>query len=270
MTDIRKDSVTFLDVDDGDSGQRLDNFLVRILKGVPKSHIYRILRSGEVRVNKGRIDASYRIQAGDQIRIPPIRLAERPVNDVPPGSFPVVYEDNALLVIDKPAGVAVHGGSGVSFGVIEQLRKAHPDWKYLELVHRLDRETSGLLMLAKKRSALVKLHDMMRANVPDKRYLALGWARGTRATKASSCLCSSSIPPMASVASRWPRATMASLPTPISAWWNALPTSPWWKPICAPAARIRSACTCRPAAARLPVTKNTAILPLIKNWPSAA
>lgn len=174
MTDIRKDSVTFLDVDEGDSGQRLDNFLVRILKGVPKSHIYRILRSGEVRVNKGRIDASYRIQAGDQVRIPPIRLAERPVNDVPPGSFPVVYEDTALLVIDKPAGVAVHGGSGVSFGVIEQLRKAHPDWKYLELVHRLDRETSGLLMLAKKRSALVKLHDMMRANVPDKRYLALG------------------------------------------------------------------------------------------------
>ncbi|RQO78380.1 RNA pseudouridine synthase [Aquitalea sp. FJL05] len=174
MTDIRKDSVTFLDVDDGDSGQRLDNFLVRILKGVPKSHIYRILRSGEVRVNKRRIDASYRIQAGDQIRIPPIRVAERPVNDVPPGSFPVVYEDTALLVIDKPAGVAVHGGSGVSFGVIEQLRKAHPDWKYLELVHRLDRETSGLLMLAKKRSALVKLHDMMRANVPDKRYLALG------------------------------------------------------------------------------------------------
>ncbi|WP_159878453.1 RluA family pseudouridine synthase [Aquitalea denitrificans] len=174
MTDIRKDSVTFLDVDEGDSGQRLDNFLVRILKGVPKSHIYRILRSGEVRVNKGRSDASYRIQAGDTIRIPPIRVAERPVNDVPPGSFPVAYEDNALLVIDKPAGVAVHGGSGVSFGVIEQLRKAHPDWKYLELVHRLDRETSGLLMLAKKRSALVKLHDMMRANVPDKRYLALG------------------------------------------------------------------------------------------------
>lgn len=186
MTDIRKDSVTFLDVDEGDSGQRLDNFLVRILKGVPKSHIYRILRSGEVRVNKGRSDASYRIQAGDSIRIPPIRLAERPVNDVPPGSFPVVYEDNALLVIDKPAGVAVHGGSGVSFGVIEQLRKAHPDWKYLELVHRLDRETSGLLMLAKKRSALVKLHDMMRANVPDKRYLALGigqWDPSKKAVK---------------------------------------------------------------------------------------
>ncbi|NWK76598.1 RluA family pseudouridine synthase [Aquitalea sp. LB_tupeE] len=186
MTDIRKDSVTFLDVDEGDSGQRLDNFLVRILKGVPKSHIYRILRSGEVRVNKGRSDASYRIQAGDIIRIPPIRLAERPVNDVPPGSFPVVYEDNALLVIDKPAGVAVHGGSGVSFGVIEQLRKAHPDWKYLELVHRLDRETSGLLMLAKKRSALVKLHDMMRANVPDKRYLALGigqWDSSKKAVK---------------------------------------------------------------------------------------
>jgi 23S rRNA pseudouridine955/2504/2580 synthase len=173
MTDIRKDSVTFLEVTAEDAGQRLDNYLQRLLKGVPKSHIYRILRSGEVRVNKGRVDASYRVADGDTLRIPPIRIAERPEKVVPAATFPVIYEDDALLVINKPAGVAVHGGSGVSFGVIEQLRRAHPEWRYLELVHRLDRETSGLLMLAKKRSALTKLHDMMRDNVPDKRYLAL-------------------------------------------------------------------------------------------------
>jgi 23S rRNA pseudouridine955/2504/2580 synthase len=189
MTDIRKDSVTFYTVTEDDAGQRIDNFLVRQLKGVPKSHIYRILRSGEVRLNKGRVDASARIGAGDVIRIPPVRTATRSetaARAVPPATFPVVYEDDALLVIDKPAGTAVHGGSGVSFGVIEQLRKAHPEWRYLELVHRLDRETSGLLMLAKKRSALVKLHQMMRDNVPDKRYLALGlghWAGDVRHVK---------------------------------------------------------------------------------------
>ncbi|MDF0605360.1 23S rRNA pseudouridine(955/2504/2580) synthase RluC [Neisseriaceae bacterium TC5R-5] len=173
MTDIRKNSVTLLQIDEADAGQRIDNYLVRLLKGVPKSHIYRILRSGEVRVNKGRIDASYRIQAADELRIPPIRLAERADKQVTPGTFPIVYEDNALLVIDKPSGVAVHGGSGIAFGVIEQLRQAHPEWRYLELAHRLDRDTSGLLILAKKRSALLKLHDMLRDNVPDKRYLAL-------------------------------------------------------------------------------------------------
>ncbi|GGY22997.1 RluA family pseudouridine synthase [Paludibacterium paludis] len=174
MTDIRKDSVTFHTVDDGSAGQRIDNYLTRLLKGVPKSHVYRILRSGEVRVNKGRIDASYRVREGDEIRLPPVRVARRDGPDAPPGQFPVVYEDPFMLVIDKPAGVAVHGGSGISFGVIEQLRQAHPEYRFLELVHRLDRETSGLLMLAKKRSTLLKLHDMMRDNVPDKRYIALG------------------------------------------------------------------------------------------------
>ncbi|HJU49897.1 MAG TPA: pseudouridine synthase, partial [Pseudogulbenkiania sp.] len=164
MTDIRKDSVTFYTVGEAESGQRIDNFLVRLLKGVPKSHIYRILRSGEVRVNKGRIDAAYRLQADDEIRLPPVRVAERQENDAPATTFPVIYEDNALLVINKPAGIAVHGGSGISFGVIEQLRKAYPEYRFLELVHRLDRETSGLLMLAKKRSALLKLHDMMRSS----------------------------------------------------------------------------------------------------------
>lgn len=186
MSDIRKDSVSFHLVEAEEAGQRIDNYLVRLLKGVPKSHIYRILRSGEVRINKGRADASRRVAAGDAIRIPPIRIAERGESTVPGATFPVVFEDEVLLVIDKPAGVAVHGGSGVSFGVIEQLRRGHPEYRYLELVHRLDRETSGLLMLAKKRSALVKLHAMMRENVPDKRYLALGigqWDKDCRHVK---------------------------------------------------------------------------------------
>ncbi|MCW3479244.1 23S rRNA pseudouridine(955/2504/2580) synthase RluC [Neisseriaceae bacterium JH1-16] len=174
MTDYRKDSVTYHTVTDDEAGQRIDNFLMRLLKGVPKSHLYRILRSGEVRVNKGRIDATYRLATGDQLRLPPVRVAERTEKAVPAGHFPIVYEDDVLLVINKPAGVAVHGGSGVSFGVIEQLRRARPEARYLELVHRLDRETSGLLMVAKKRSALVKLHEMIRNDVPQKRYFALG------------------------------------------------------------------------------------------------
>ena len=176
MSALSKDSVSYLTVDTEDAGQRIDNWLIRKLKGVPKSHIYRIVRSGEVRVNKGRVATDYRTQANDVIRIPPVRVAEHHENarPVPAAVFPMVYEDDALLVINKPAGVAVHGGSGVSFGVIEQLRAAHPDARFLELVHRLDRETSGLLMLAKKRSALVKLHEMLRNTHPDKRYLALG------------------------------------------------------------------------------------------------
>ena len=145
---------------------------MRVCKGVPKSHIYRILRSGEVRVNKGRIDQLYRLEAGDVVRIPPVRVAERSSPQAAPGAeFKIVFEDTHLLVIDKPAGVAVHGGSGVSYGVIEQLRAARPEAKFLELVHRLDRETSGLLLLAKKRSALTNLHEQMRDGLTDKRYL---------------------------------------------------------------------------------------------------
>lgn len=174
MNDLRKDSVGWLEVDEDSAGQRIDNFLLRIAKGVPKSHIYRILRSGEVRVNKGRVGADYRLQTGDRLRVPPIRTAERPAQAaVPAREFEVSYEDEALIVIDKPAGVAVHGGSGVSFGVIEQLRRARPQAKFLELAHRLDRETSGLLLVAKKRSALVKLHDQFRDGGIGKRYLAL-------------------------------------------------------------------------------------------------
>lgn len=153
--------------------QRIDNFLLRLCKGVPKSHIYRVLRSGEVRVNKGRIDQTYRLKEGDVVRIPPIRVAEKITQSVPGAEFKILLEDTHLLVIDKPAGVAVHGGSGVSYGVIEQLRASRPDAKFLELVHRLDRETSGILLLAKKRSALTNLHEQIREGELDKRYLTL-------------------------------------------------------------------------------------------------
>lgn len=167
-----------LTVDEASDGQRIDNFLAKTLKGVPKSHIYRILRSGEVRVNKGRIDASYKLVLHDVVRVPPIRIAnsEKEVTNAPATSVlqsTVIFEDDAMLVIDKPAGFAVHGGSGVSRGVIEQLRLERPKAKFLELVHRLDRETSGVLMLAKKRTALVALHEMIRSNQTDKRYLML-------------------------------------------------------------------------------------------------
>lgn len=167
-----------LTVDEASDGQRIDNFLAKTLKGVPKSHIYRILRSGEVRVNKGRIDASYKLVLHDVVRVPPIRIAnsEKEVTNAPATSVlqsTVIFEDDAMLVIDKPAGFAVHGGSGVSRGVIEQLRLERPKAKFLELVHRLDRETSGVLMLAKKRTALVSLHEMIRNNQTDKRYLML-------------------------------------------------------------------------------------------------
>jgi 23S rRNA pseudouridine955/2504/2580 synthase len=172
---VASDQVSFVEIDDGAAGQRIDNFLLRVCKGVPKSHIYRILRSGEVRVNKGRVDAQYRLELGDLVRVPPIRIAEKTAPEsapVPAAHFNILFEDEAMLVIDKPAGVAVHGGSGVAFGVIEQLREARPQAKFLELVHRLDRETSGVLMLAKKRAALVGLHEQMRDNKTDKRYYA--------------------------------------------------------------------------------------------------
>jgi 23S rRNA pseudouridine955/2504/2580 synthase len=162
-------------VDEASVGQRIDNFLLRICKGVPKSHVYRILRSGEVRVNGGRVAPTYKLAAGDDVRIPPLRtaIAEAPAV-VPVGQpLPVAYEDEALLVVDKPAGLAVHGGSGVSFGVIEQLRRQRPEARFLELAHRLDRETSGLLIMAKRRSALTVLHDMMREGRVEKRYVTL-------------------------------------------------------------------------------------------------
>ncbi len=180
--------VKSLEVDEESAGQRLDNFLMRHLKGVPKTHVYRIIRSGEVRVNKGRASADTRIQTGDVVRLPPVRMSERVAEKAqamaegaasvgtkggPAREFPILFEDEAMLAIDKPAGVAVHGGSGVSFGVIEQLRMARPEAKFLELVHRLDRETSGVLLLAKKRSALKALQDQFRERETGKTYLAL-------------------------------------------------------------------------------------------------
>jgi 23S rRNA pseudouridine955/2504/2580 synthase len=168
--------VRHLRVDEGSAGQRLDNFLLRELKGAPKTLVYRIIRSGEVRVNKGRAQADTRLEIGDDVRLPPLRLAEREASDataVPPREFPLLYEDEHLLAIDKPAGVAVHGGSGVSFGVIEQLRRARPEARFLELVHRIDRETSGILLVAKKRSALTALQDQFRQRETGKTYAAL-------------------------------------------------------------------------------------------------
>ena len=177
MNDLSKDAVNRLAVGEAGAGQRVDNFLVRLLKGVPKSHIYRIVRSGEVRVNRKRVQPDTRLAAGDELRIPPIRTAEpdalrkaalpRPVDP------PILYEDDLLIAVDKPSGLAVHGGSGVAYGLIEQLRAARPQAKFLELVHRLDRDTSGVLLVAKKRGALVALHAALREGRVDKRYLVL-------------------------------------------------------------------------------------------------
>jgi len=161
-------------VDEGSEGQRLDNFLLRVLKGVPKTHVYRVIRSGEVRINKGRAAADTRLALGDEVRVPPVRMAEPKAEaSVPAREFAVLFEDEYLLAIDKPAGVAVHGGSGVSFGVIEQLRRARPAAKFLELVHRIDKETSGVLLLAKKRSALTNVQDQFRERGTVKIYAAL-------------------------------------------------------------------------------------------------
>ena len=178
-TPSQTSGVQMLEVSPELAGQRIDNFLRTQLKGVPKTLIYRILRKGEVRVNKGRIKPEYKLQAGDVVRAPPLRLAERD-EPVPLAQglldrleAAIVYEDKALIVLNKPAGIAVHGGSGLSFGVIEALRQLRPDAKELELVHRLDRDTSGLLMIAKKRSMLRHLHDALRGDGVDKRYMAL-------------------------------------------------------------------------------------------------
>jgi len=178
MKDLSKDAVNRVVVGEDGDGQRIDNFLQKLLKGVPKSHIYRILRSGEVRLNRGRVGPDARLAPGDELRIPPIRTAtsetRRPMAlprtlTIPP----VLYEDDALIALDKPAGLAVHGGSGIAFGVIERLRNARPDAPFLELVHRLDRDTSGVLLIAKKRAALTALHAQLRDGQVDKRYFVL-------------------------------------------------------------------------------------------------
>ena len=169
-------SVHYVRIDESSAGQRLDNFLIKLLKGVPKSHVHRVIRCGEVRVNQGRAAADTRLALGDKIRVPPVRVAATgdPLA-VPPRGFDILFEDEHLIAIDKPAGVAVHGGSGVSYGVIEQLRRARPDERFLELVHRLDKETSGVLLVARKRASLIRLQDQfrLRDRCVSKTYLAL-------------------------------------------------------------------------------------------------
>lgn len=181
-------SVRLATVDTEESGQRIDNYLMRVLKGVPRSHIYRILRKGEVRVNKGRVRPQYKLAAGDLVRIPPVRVSDKPVVS---GRHPglrdidqqILFENKRLIVMNKPSGMAVHGGSGISQGVIEALRAEWPNAPYLELVHRLDRETSGCLMIARRRSALRDLHEQLREGRVRKTYLALvrgKWQGGRR------------------------------------------------------------------------------------------
>lgn len=171
--------VKFLTIDPANEGQRVDNYLITKLKGVPKSRIYRILRKGEVRVNKGRVKPEYRLKGGDVVRIPPIRMSEKG-DTVPPSAAilehlneRIIYEDKGVLVLNKASGMAVHGGSGVNYGVIEALRRLRPEAPFLELVHRLDRDTSGCLLIAKRRSVLRFLHEQLREGSMDKEYLAL-------------------------------------------------------------------------------------------------
>jgi 23S rRNA pseudouridine955/2504/2580 synthase len=180
ITDSPKSSIKFLIIDDNQHGQRIDNFLITRLKGLPKSHLYRVLRKGEVRVNKKRIKPEYRLQAGDVVRVPPLRLSTQTNAPAKPSqnaqqllTTRILYEDKNLLIINKPAGMAVHGGSGVSLGVIEILRAMRPQEKFLELVHRLDRGTSGCLILAKKASTLKELHELLRNGKVEKKYHAL-------------------------------------------------------------------------------------------------
>ncbi len=173
-------AVKMLTISEDEAGQRIDNYLLAKLKGVPKSLIYRILRKGEVRVNKGRIKPEYKLQANDIVRVPPVRISEKEqapistkLNKVSQLENQILFEDECLLVLNKPSGIAVHGGSGLSFGVIEALRTLRPDARFLELVHRLDRDTSGILLVAKKRSALRSLHEQLREKTVQKDYLAL-------------------------------------------------------------------------------------------------
>ena len=173
-------TVKIVAISEEEAGQRIDNFLRTQLKGVPKSMIYRILRKGEVRVNKKRIKPEYKLVDGDEVRIPPVRVAEREEDAVSPHlqkvaalTNAILYEDDHILILNKPSGTAVHGGSGLSFGVIEGLRALRPEARFLELVHRLDRDTSGVLLVAKKRSALRSLHEQLRDKGMQKDYLAL-------------------------------------------------------------------------------------------------
>ncbi len=183
MNETQATAVRMVEVDEGSAGQRIDNFLLKTLKGVPKTRIYRILRKGEVRVNKKRAKPDYRLALGDMVRIPPVRVSDKPEAIRPADKVlklindSILYEDDGLLVLNKPSGLAVHGGSGLSYGVIEGLRALRPDARFLELGHRLDRDTSGCLVIAKKRSVLRAFHTLLREGGMDKFYLALVMGR---------------------------------------------------------------------------------------------
>ncbi|MGD8743827.1 MAG: 23S rRNA pseudouridine(955/2504/2580) synthase RluC [Granulosicoccaceae bacterium] len=193
IPDKQGNGVKFVEINADQAGQRIDNFLMTYLKGLPKSRIYRIVRKGEVRVNKGRVKPEYRLKAGDRVRVPPVRREVKAAPTAPDAVMhgieqSILFEDKGLIVLNKPSGIAVHGGSGLSYGVIEALRASRPDAPYLELVHRLDRETSGCLMIAKKRSFLRHLHEQIREGQLSKHYWALvkgHWRGGKRVLKES-------------------------------------------------------------------------------------
>lgn len=196
MTDTKFDKVQMLEIDADFEGQRIDNYLKTLLKGVPKSLIYRIVRKGEIRINKKRVKPEYKLQAGDLLRLPPIRVSEAKaspstkLDKVANLESHILFEDKYFIVLNKPSGMAVHGGSGLSFGVIEALRALRPQQKFLELVHRLDRDTSGCLLIAKKRSVLKALHAQLRDKQVDKRYQALvagNWPENRFKVKAPLC-----------------------------------------------------------------------------------
>lgn len=190
MTENQKPTVQFIEITDDNDGQRIDNFLKAQLKGVPKSAFYRVIRKGEVRVNKKRIKPEYKLQIGDIVRIPPIKVEQKKettvstsLNQVSQLESAILYEDEAFILLNKPSGMAVHGGSGLNFGVIEALRALRPKARQLELVHRLDRDTSGCLLIAKKRSALRHFHEQLRLKTMRKNYWALvkgQWDKGVR------------------------------------------------------------------------------------------
>lgn len=175
---LKLDGVSLVEIGEEAAGQRLDNFLLRIAKGVPKSHIYRIIRGGEVRINKKRAKAEAKLEEGDVVRVPPIRVSAKPVTQAPAApissdQLPVLFEDRHLLIVNKPSGIAAHGGSGIAHGLIERVRASRPDEPMLELCHRLDKETSGAIIIAKTRKALVRMHDLMKAGGVEKHYYAL-------------------------------------------------------------------------------------------------
>lgn len=186
---VPADRVSYVLIGEDADGQRLDNFLFRIAKGVPKGHVYRVIRAGEVRVSKKRAKAETKLMLGDVVRIPPMRVAQKPAGTPPAaplaeGVLPVLYEDRHILIVLKPAGIAAHGGSGISYGLIERLRATRPEEPMLELCHRLDKETSGAIVIAKTRKALVRMHDLMKEGGVEKTLQTVGKRRLGKRTPA--------------------------------------------------------------------------------------